>query len=575
VTKGIVDLMEDVLHREGLSREELEGWPDVLSDFHEPAMEFVKPFRLSAGQWAVWQLVSPLVPSLVEVLTSLDIPVYGEIILMIWSFISLAALLIANPFRGILSKIENIILECTNVVVCLVPFINRYIFTIPEVIVQILGVISVGIPLVLVIVLPVIEWLKEDSPKAAPVRPAAPEEEVSKVGRERDAWMSFFAERRPTRTEKLCLAPWCRYLNEIDLNDIPLSRLLSVISVISDQNRALLFLDDFVLAISPLRAGGGFFEEGSPLAQAFPDIRDRVRIALESRYEAAISVLSDFLLSPDSVAPEYANSLEEAWNQIAGNPSRFFSLLSLSSAGLERLKSRFRSEELHDFSFDEQLELARLDYLGLSTFRREFARGQETWPLSRHDLFRVCLAMASSHRMARSLDDLHEIVTALDFDPSDVDAVYCFATADPGDFALLLADPDFSDGKLAAQCLSNRGRDDASPHQVIRAVEALPPNISLRLYDFAQTYPVDSEWIEQLVMNTPDAEEVETQLQRRLAIRHQAPKADVDFQSEFLRSLILPNLEWWWWPFTFVFLPIGWFLGARSVILKSIMEARC
>jgi hypothetical protein len=93
----------------------------------------------------------------------------------------------------------------------------------------------------------------------------------------RDALMSFFAERRPTRTQKLCFALWGFWADEVDLDDIPLSPHLSALSALSDRlvsGRHHLFL----CAIATVRAvtflaPAGRFEEGSALVPAFPDIQ--------------------------------------------------------------------------------------------------------------------------------------------------------------------------------------------------------------------------------------------------------------------------------------------------------------
>jgi hypothetical protein len=68
---------------------------------------------------------------------------------------------------------------------------------------------------------------------------------------------------------------------------------------------------------------------------------------------------------------------------------------------------------------------------------------------------------------------------------------------------------------------------------------------------------------------------VEAELQGRYVLRRQAPHANIDFQSEFLGWLAYPEIKWWWWPLMSLFIPIGWFLGARSVILESILAAHC
>jgi hypothetical protein len=75
-------------------------------------------------------------------------------------------------------------------------------------------------------------------------------------------------------------------------------------------------------------------------------------------------------------------------------------------------------------------------------------------------------------------------------------------------------------------------------------VGALAPDLALKLYYSATNCPEDRQWIQRLVLNVPDAEEVERQYRKRLRLRKQAPKAAIDFKSVFL-NWITPHFEDW------------------------------
>jgi hypothetical protein len=540
---------------------------------------------MGAAQWAVWQLVNPLLPNVIEALTNLEIDVYGEVILMLWSFISLTALLFVNPFRGILSKIESIVLEFLNLVLCFVPVANRYFFTVPETGVEILGLIGIGIPLLLVIVLPIIEWLKDDSPKGS----ADQCELYHPLVDRRDVLMSFFAERSATRTQKLCIAACEGFSPGSSIDDIPLSHLLVGLTDVSTADECPPAIEGIREATFPKE--DGLFGEGTPLARAFPEFPDRLRVIRAGLTEDQIKVLQDFILSPDSVPPEYRDSLPELWGQIAGDPSLFVSVLTMSTEQINRLKYLLQHEQVNDFSIHEQFELACLPDSVFTRFGDAVLRCRELcWPLGDHDLFRVCLKWAQDRgrdRVPKSIDAVYELVTTHHFDHTDVDAVLCLATIRRDTFGLLLLDPDFSDEYLAIDCLldlliPNYLSSKFHPGErelldlIGPKITAFPRNLTVQLYYFARQYSKDHDWVTDLLRNVPDASDVEKRCKRRLTLRMQAPSADIDFQSGFLLFFTAGQANGLWWFMSWLTaIPIGWFLGARAGILNAMLEAHC
>jgi hypothetical protein len=596
VTKGIASLMNDI-HRQAtgqgqgdLSADELERWPDVLCSFRESAMEFVKPFRLRAAQWPLWQLVSPVVPSVVEVLTSLDIDVYGEIVLMVWSFVCLAALLFANPSRDTLSKIGNIILECTNVVLCLLPVVNRYLFAIPDLLAEIVGVVGVGIPLVLVIILPLIEWWKEAPRRVAPQ--SVPLGDIAcPFAEERDALRRVFAERNASKAEKLCLAACGDLRTKIIADNIPLSALVIGLADASPPHeliRGCISSRDIALFASAIDAirgftfpnPGGLFEDGSVLAQTFPELRDRIRILCAELSPEQIAVLRAFLLSPDSAPISYQDAFEELWSWISDDPLLFALALTMPPKHIHRLKSRYRSGELANFTFEEQVELSSLDEGDLWFFQCDYDRNGRKFPLSHHDFFRVVYKWrrSSKREIVQSLDDLYDLATALQFGRDDVDAILCLLSICEADMELLLGDPDFSHGQLPARCLLYRlqvSHTISSMDWPFGLSADLPSKLALDMYYYACKYETDHRWIRHLLEHTAGVEEVERQYLTRRDLRILAPNANIDFRSTFLESIIPPGVGWRWWFTSFLVVPVAWFLGAKAVILQSILEADC
>jgi hypothetical protein len=142
----------------------LQNWRNILSTFHDSAVEFVKPFRYGAFQWPLWQLLNPVIPSIIEEISSSGYDIGGEIILMIYSLIGLVTLFWFSPFPDRLATIENVILEITNVVLSLIPVIHRYFTPLSELFLSACGIVGVGVPVILMIVLVIVETHSSENP---------------------------------------------------------------------------------------------------------------------------------------------------------------------------------------------------------------------------------------------------------------------------------------------------------------------------------------------------------------------------------------------------------------------------
>jgi hypothetical protein len=159
-------------------------------------------------------------------------------------------------------------------------------------------------------------------------------------------------------------------------------------------------------------------------------------------------------------------------------------------------------------------------------------------------------------------------------------AALALATICHKNAALLLEDPAFAAGKLAARCLAAAlasSSEGVSHRRILNRVLGLDATFALQLYYFAYTCTDDDRvWLCGLLMDESDDDEVTRQYHVRLHLRLDTSYETIDLSSTILDALIRPAGGWYWLVFSLsMFLPLGWFLGSRWIVLEPILQAAC
>jgi hypothetical protein len=238
VSRRILKLCQDYASRiddDNCLGETLEDWPAILYAFHNSTIEFVKPYRIEAMQWPLWQLLNPVIPLILEEVMNANYEIGGEIFLVVYGFLSLALLFYLDPYFDRMSRIENIILEVTNLVLSCIPLTNRYFWQLPEVLVEVCGTLGLTIPFVLMFVL---LYVRSRSPPEPVGQPPSSERVV------RTFWSvldDFIDTRRLTFPQQLTLIHACQQQENIDrlrwltherISRLPLQELVSAMSIL-------------------------------------------------------------------------------------------------------------------------------------------------------------------------------------------------------------------------------------------------------------------------------------------------------------------------------------------------------
>jgi hypothetical protein len=387
----------------------LQAWYRILHDFHDSAIEFIKPFRFGALQWPLWQLLNPVIPSIVQEISSSGYEIGGEIILLIYSLIGLGILFWFSPFPERMSAIENVILEITNVALSCLPVINRYLLPLPEVFLSGCGVVGVGVPVILMILLVVVEMCSDEKPIDETSENLIDWDRIQKKALLLSAQNDFISRRALSLLDQVRLSYACSKADDDD-----------VIQWLTDESLSHLPLKDFLDAMSILRTSPSnaiaacraigleltdpTTATTSAFSSVFPSFHDQLRIArLQLLGVPCLSTLRDYLTTDDRLF--YCDRLIYSHgHRFVDEPRAFLRLLTceFTRTDITKLRGALDDRALARYTVRELMSLISKS-IRLDDLLRYFFKGlaEPDLGLSNHDLFRVCASMTR-------LDQLYE-----------------------------------------------------------------------------------------------------------------------------------------------------------------------